>query len=253
MTLENYLNSTAAKTLLERLDHFSKIFLEKPYLNNPNGEGPDSAIDTAPLFRFDGFDCVTYVNTVIALAHATSENTFIQTLLKINYYDSNPRYENRFHFMELDWNPQNTKNGFIRDITVSFSRQVVYAIGDIDKPNWFLHKKMPKFAKKFSIQPARIGYLPISLLLEDCSIFDAFPPISVIEIVRPNWPLREKIGTDIHISHVGFALNDPQKKGVILRHASSEQKKIVEIPLQTYLQACKKNSTIQGIAVFTLL
>src|SRR5688572_7398635 len=43
------------------------FFLDAPYLLEPLGEGPDGVYSQEPLYRTDRFDCVTYVDTVLAL------------------------------------------------------------------------------------------------------------------------------------------------------------------------------------------
>ena len=129
----------------DRIGYLSHYFLGKPYLANPQGEGDDAEFDTAPLYRFDGFDCVTYVNNILALALSRDFAEFQKKLLQINYYDGDAKFEKRFHFMSLDWNPQNQKNNIVRDITCEIfdekNRSIaMLAEGEIDKPHWFLKK-----------------------------------------------------------------------------------------------------------------
>ncbi len=96
-----------------RIDFLTEYFLGKPYIANPQGEGVDGDIDQAPLYRFDGFDCVTYVNDILALAFAEDVASFQKKLLTINYYNAQAKFENRFHFMSVDWNIQNQKNNIV--------------------------------------------------------------------------------------------------------------------------------------------
>lgn len=251
----------------DRIDYASQYFLGKPYITNPQGEGENSEIDQAPLFRFDGFDCVTYVNTVLALALSNNPVSFQKNLLKINYYHAIPKYENRFHFMSVDWNPQNQKNNIVRDVTENIVDEKQCAIamiaeGEIDKPNWFLKKsanesdvraqKLKEYAKQFQKTVSRIPYLPLFKLFDGNKnprsfIFNQIPDVSVIEIVRPNWNLKEKIGTNLHVSHVGFAIRE--KDQLYFRHASSEQKSVVEVLLSDYLKNYLDSETVRGINI----
>ena len=242
-------------SVASRIDFLTKLFLEKPYISNPQGEGDNGEFDQSPLYRFDGFDCVTYVNNILALAFSNNPTEFQKNLLKINYYDAKPLYENRFHFMSLDWNIQNQKNNFLKDVTENFYDHnkksiAVFAEGDIDKANWFLHKsktdaRLAGIAKNFKKQFVRLPYLPLTKVFDH---FNQFPDISVIEIVRPNWPLREKIGTNLHVSHVGFGLRQ-QSGEILFRHASSEAKCVVEVFLKDYLSNFLESETIKGINV----
>lgn len=251
----------------DRVDYISHYFLGKPYIVNPQGEGENGEIDQAPLCCFDGFDCVTYVNTVLALALSRNVNEFQSTVLKINYYHSIPKFENRFHFMSLDWNPQNQKNNIVCDITETICDEkqnpiAMMAEGEIDKPNWFLKKaenetadraeKLRRYAKQFKKELARIPYLPLAKLFDENKnpnefIFNQIPHASVIEIVRPNWNLKEKIGTNLHVSHLGFAIRKANQ--LYFRHASSEQKCVVEILLSDYLRNYSESEMVKGICV----
>ena len=251
----------------DRIDYVSQYFLGKPYITNPQGEGADGEFDHAPLFRFDGFDCVTYVNTVLALSLSQNASEFQSNLLKINYYDAIPKFENRFHFMSLDWNPQNQKNKMLRDMTENFVDEnqkpiALFAEGEIDKPNWFLKKcenetaervaKLQHYAKQFKKEIARLPYLPLTQLFDKNKnpnefVFNQIPHASVIEIVRPNWNLKEKIGTNLHVSHLGLAIRKLNK--LYFRHASSEQKCVVEVLLSDYLKNYLDSKTAKGVNI----
>lgn len=254
-----------------RIDHFTQQFLGKPYIANPQGEGDAAEFDSAPLFRFDGFDCVTYVNNILAMALSHDEQSFEKKLLQINYYNAIPKYENRFHFMSLDWNLENQKNKIVQDVTQEIGENIVaFAEGEIDKPNWFLKKAenetparaqlLRQYAKQFKKELVRLPYLPLQKLFDQNKnpqklFFDQIPDVCIIEIVRPNWNLKEKIGTNLHVSHVGFAIrkSPPFEKGktgeIFFRHASSEQKCVVEILLSDYLKNCLTSETIKGIHI----
>lgn len=263
-----YVDSTFSqcRNLFSRIDFLTSYFLSKPYLVNPQGEGENAEIDSAPLYRLDGFDCVTYVNTVLALALSHDEHSFLRALLKINYYDATPLFQNRFHFMSVDWNPQNQKNSILRDITktiVDEKNKPIYRLaeGEIDRPGWFLKRaekadslraaalrKMAVAAKK---EFAALPYLPLATLFDENQLppenyFAQFPSVCVLEIVRPNWQLSDKIGTNLHVSHVGFAIRKPSGE-LFFRHASSEQKCVVEIRLSDYLRHYLDSLTIKGI------
>ena len=249
-----------------RITHFSALFLGKPYLSGAQGEGEKGEFDQSPVFRFDAFDCLTYVNNVLALALSENESDFLRKLLQINYYEGVAKYENRFHFMSIDWNPQNQNNTILIDITETVG-DVLYAEGEIDKPGWFLKrteqdiklKKPVSDAEKkqllsllqaksaqFKKEMARVPYLPLKTALEN-QVLQKIPHESIIEIVRPNWQLKEKIGTNLHISHLGFAIRRDNQ--LFFRHASSEKKQVVEVLLVDYLRNCLSSETIKGINI----
>lgn len=259
-----------ALTTSERIDYLSQLFLDKPYIANPQGEGENGEFDSAPFYRFDGFDCVTFVNNILALALSDDLHAFEKKLAEINYYDSEITFENRFHFMSVDWNLQNQKHNIIRDITNKMvdeknHSKALVAEGEIDKPSWFLKKAdnetdqrkklLIQYAEKFKKEIAHVSYLPLTELFDSNNnpnefIFNQIPSASIIEIVRPNWNLKDKIGTNLHVSHLGFAIR--KNNQLHFRHASSEEKKVVEILLLDYLKNMLNSPTIKGIHVETV-
>ena len=255
-----------------RIDFFTEYFLGKPYIINPQGEGGHDEIDQSPLYRFDGFDCVTYVNNLLALALSEDIYSFQEKLLQINYYHSKATFENRFHFMSLDWNIQNQNNNIVVDITEKIIDKnntpiCLFAEGDIDRPNWFLKRaenqsekqaqRLIEISKTVKKEFARLPYLPLSVLFDENknprdNFFNQIPHACVIEIVRPNWNLKDKIGTQLHVSHVGFAVRNASGE-LYFRHASSEQNCVVEILLADYLSNFLESSTIKGINIQLIL
>lgn len=271
-SLYNSPSVAALNTLPSRIAYFSQRFLEKPYVGGAQGEGEQGEFDQTPLYRFDAFDCLTYLNDVLALSLSAHASEFQKKLLQINYYNGIAKYENRFHFMSVDWNPQNQKNGIVRDITSTIS-DVCYATGEINRPNWFLNRseqdikliktisdheminrvnQLRSCSDKVKKEMACVPYIPLTRFFDDQknpidAIFNRIPHASIIEIVRPNWNLKEKIGTNLHISHLGFAIR--KDATLSFRHASSEQKKVVEVLLSDYLKQCLASATVKGINV----
>jgi hypothetical protein len=253
---------------VDRIALLSAVFLGKPYLADPQGEGANAAFDCAPLYRFDGFDCVTFVNNILALSLSSDLFSFEKKLLQINYYHGEPRYENRFHFMSADWNPQNQKNHIVSDVTETIVDEknnpiANYAEGEIDRSNWLLKKAeketgiraafLQQMASQAKKEWVSLPYLPLSALFDEhlnpiAFIFDQIPHAAVVEIVRPNWNLKEKIGTNLHVSHLGFAIRKSSGE-LVFRHASSEQQCVVEVLLSDYLKNHLNSETIKGVNI----
>lgn len=181
-----------ADTVIERLLLSSAAFLGKPYLGGALGEGIDGYFDQSPLYRTDAFDCLTYVNTVLALTFAHDFAEFTHLLTKINYYSARPDYLQRYHFMSADWNIANARLGLITDVTagvVDKQHKPIFATAEalIDRPNWLRHrtaaniKLLPPLTDKdvakrlaelhaaaahLSAQQTSLPYLPLSLLFD---------------------------------------------------------------------------------------
>lgn len=275
------LNSMPKHAMSERINWFSKHFLDTTYVLGALGEGDNATYDQFPRYRIDAFDCDTYVNTVIALSLADSVQSFHRCIHHMRYKDGRVDYLYRNHFSTIDWNINNQKRGVLKDITRTIHNQknesvaqIAHAI--INKPNWYSHKsintirltqpnpalqnerlKMLKAkGAQSTVTRSSLPYLPFSALFlknkqANLYLFAQIPDGAVIEIVRPNWDLRQQIGTALNVSHLGFAI---WNKGVLyFREASSEYNKVVDVPLIKYLEQAQKSPTIKGINIQVVL
>lgn len=275
--LYHTLNSMPNTSMVDRIDRISSQFKGAPYILGSLGEGPDARYDQFPQYRIDGFDCDTYVNTVIALALANNLETFQQCLKYTRYKDGNISYINRNHFTSIDWNANNQQRGLLKDITLTIKDKhnksvALYANAMINKPGWYAHKTLATIrlqngnqteqikrlaelkAKGSQLKTtlSKIPYIPFTALFSkdgkpNLYLFSQIPTGSIIEIVRPNWDLREAIGTSLNISHLGFAIKI--NNTLYFRQASSQYGKVVDVPLIDYLREASSSPTIKGIHV----
>ncbi len=79
-------------------------FVGRPYLVSPLGGGPGQE----ETFRAQllGFDCVTFFETVIALAQSREESSFLTRLLGLRYREHRVDYAFRRHYM-AHWREEN--------------------------------------------------------------------------------------------------------------------------------------------------
>lgn len=92
-----------------RTEAASRALLGRPYLRGgPLGEGDSSLGDTQPRFRLDGFDCVTFLETSLALARARDTSDLLSRMDSIRYLDGRIGWRFRNHFFEGDWLPRNS-------------------------------------------------------------------------------------------------------------------------------------------------
>ncbi|ARB93540.1 N-acetylmuramoyl-L-alanine amidase-like domain-containing protein [Legionella longbeachae] len=279
--LYHRLNSMPNNSMPQRIDWISGQFLGVPYLLGSLGEGPKASYDQFPQYRVDAFDCDTYVNTVLSLALANSLTSFQQCVKNIRYKNGTVSYIQRNHFTGLDWNQNNQQSGLLKDITLNFkdqNHQSVAKIAEavINKPNWYAYKtidtirlengnkettekrldELKNEGSKLEITSERVPYLPFTALFPEKNkpnmhLFAQIPNGAIIEIVRPNWDLSQKIGTSLNISHLGFAIRD--KGQLYFRQASSDYGKVVDVPLIEYLEKTLDSPTIKGINVQVVL
>jgi hypothetical protein len=270
-------NTQQFPSTAKRIEWFSAQFKEKPYLLGSLGEGPNARYDQFPRYRMDAFDCDTYVTTVLSLVQGHSLDSFRHNLSLIRYKNGKVSYISRNHFTSIDWNQNNQQRGLLKDITLDIQDKkgetvAQFAKALINKPSWYAHmtpstirlqqanpieqnKRLDELKTKgkgLDSTLSKIPYIPLSALFinkeqPNLYLFSQIPSGAIIEIIRPNWDLREKTGTALNVSHLGFAIwiNDT----LYFRQASSQFNKVVDVPLIDYLKDALKSPTIKGINI----
>lgn len=275
--LYHSLEHTQNLEMATRIDTISAQFIGKIYILGALGEGSKARFDQEPRYRTDGFDCDTYVTTVLALALAKDTQGFKQCMSRVRYKDGNVSFTARNHFTSIDWNFNNQRQGYIKDITETIKDKNNKSVEEIataliDKPSWYQHftdknvrlspsneaarsKRLDELklrGAKLPVQLSQLPYLPLTALFNaqgkpNQYLFAQIPHASIVEIVRPNWNLQEQIGTNLNISHLGFAF---WKNGTLyFRQASSQYGHVVEVPLIDYLHEALNSPTIKGIHI----
>ena len=255
--------------LEKRLEQFSRHFLGLPYgVGGPLGEGENGRYDQDPLYRFDTFDCTTFVETIMSLALSRGTAEFEQQLDEIRYENGDIDYLKRNHFPSLQWIPNNIKNGYLREINdlILPKNAQLTAEAIINLPGWLKSIKLEEIrvpmattmerqsllfelqSQSVNFEPitARMQYLPISTLIKRPELLKKIPHGSIVNFVRPNWNLTDVIGTHMNVSHQGFVFQT--SRGAILRHASSgSEKKVIDNDLLEYLRRFENHATLKGI------
>jgi hypothetical protein len=271
--IQGRLAGSAGVSPADRVLDFGESLLDSPYIVSPLGEGPLGRYDRNPLYRFDGFDCMTFVETLTALSISDSWDGFKTALNGIRYKDGEISFVARNHFADLDWIPNNVRAGIFRDITESVAPgRTLVARAVVDKRAWYaamttarlqtpelsgdekqkLLVELHNEGLRFSLETAAVPYIPLTALFGPGGdgLFDRIPSGSVVNIVRPNWDLVAAIGTHLNISHQGFAV---RKNGVLyFLQDSSSLKKVVMVPMTEYLRPFLESPTIKGINVLEI-
>lgn len=208
---------------IKQHDYIGAEFLGMPYVKNPLGEG--MAPDTDPLIRFDAFDCATFVETAIADGN-------IDKLNKIRYKGGKVDFLNRNHFIETDWLENNSN--IVTNISAQFAPTVTRHV-TIDKKKWF--KTVHNVDTDFTQHTVDLEYIPY----KNAQDIHVDRPVIVLFIIN-NTKIRNKIGTDLAVRHMGFLLPDG-----VLRHASRKQKRVVDTDFNNYVNRMLENKNNLGI------
>jgi hypothetical protein len=227
-------------TLSERLIAASEMFVGRDYVFDPLGEGA-GMIDADPLYRFDVFDCQTFVETVLSLQKAQDFSDFILRFAAIRYEGGKALYEKRSHLVEAQWMPRNIDIGIFTDVTAEVGKgNEKEALFEISEQN--LDKGYAIFLERLqSLWPVgsySITYLPLDWAIANV---DKIPTNTVIQIVR-----QPRAGVPHTVTHQGIYLEKDNKK--FLRNASSSprSKKIIDRDLLGYLKFNKSYFSKNG-------
>ena len=186
---------------------------------------------------------------------------------RIRYKDGIIKIENRNHFTGLDWVPNNIQAGFLIDITSEIAGPHPTALTEalIEKSGWYAHltadriqgftnqevsqklSSLHRMGSVFENQTEIVRYIKLDTIIENPEVLQLIPSGSVINVVRPNWDIKDKIGTNMNISHQGFVIQSSGR--TLFRHASQTEKKVSEDNLLDYLKSMKSVPSIDGIQV----
>ena len=191
-----------------RVDTLSRQFLGHPYKPNPliGSPGTDEVFTAA----LDGFDCVTYIETVVALARAASVDDFIEWLRKIRYEHGRIQWEQRNHYMTF-WIRNNIgkeiiKPVFLPTIPMTSRERILNVVPGLAAQRTCL-QCVPKWA---------VPRLDPHLLTGDLMFFAS---------TRKN----------LDVFHAGIIVREGTM--VLMRHASRSHGIVVEQALSEFLKA----------------
>jgi cell wall-associated NlpC family hydrolase len=98
----------------DRIEALSRSFIGYPYQTNPL----IGSADTPEVFvaSLDGFDCVTFIESILALARASNVDDFAAQLRKIRYDRGRVEWNRRNHYV-TDWIRNNSRDGILRPLS----------------------------------------------------------------------------------------------------------------------------------------
>lgn len=131
--------------LAGRLLRIANQFLDLPHVSNPLVGGPEEP--ERLVINFRGLDCVTFIETVLALARSRSRRGFVAELKKTRYRNGQVDWCSRLHYFS-EWMRHNEKRGAIKVRTRgSGSRSIEATLG--------LIPSLPVLRTRFHVVPKR--------------------------------------------------------------------------------------------------
>jgi cell wall-associated NlpC family hydrolase len=192
----------------DRIEFLSRSFLGKPYKISPL----IGASDTPEVFTvsLDEFDCVTYIETVLALSLASSMDEFLEWLRRIRYESGRVKWERRNHYM-TDWIRSNIRAGALRRLSFPRLPAVMKEKKLDDVPG------LPPVRARFSCVPRTA----MKKLMREMQTGDLIFFAST----------RKRLD----VFHCGIIIRDGAR--VLVRHASRSRGGVVEQELNEFLKA----------------
>ena len=199
----------------ELIDYISASFLETPYVSNTLIGSSNQK--EALVVNFDGVDCFTYIDYVVALSKASDVSSFFNALIDVRYKDSDVNYYHRKHFF-TDWYSVSPQNAV--DVTALISPNAI----TLKK---LLNKKSDgdEFIRGLGGIPRTITYIPRNAINQD--VLDNLRQGDLVGVYSPI--------DGLDVSHTGIVIKKDNQ--VLYRNASflSENNKVVDVPFAEYM------------------
>jgi hypothetical protein len=208
-------------------------FKGAPYLSNRLSKSNPEKM----YYSFSDFDCVTYVENVLALYYSEGANAkFIKNLINIRY-DDTVSYENRNHYLTKGLQKMVALN-ILSPINNQFNSKLIQK-----NVNY-----LSKHVSSHNINMARIINIEKSISQKNMYYFDSTKDLKINDLIK-NGDVIAFVSSrnDLDFQHVGFVHIKNNKKYIL--HASQE-KKIVCISDVTIDQYIFKNKKITGFQIY---
>lgn len=240
----NGMECSTFQGVAKRAVQIGEALLGAGFALGPIGEGAGTFDDDPPL-TFERFDCMTFVETVVALSRATSVSEFAVGLITLRYGRGGMTFTTRHHFAGAGWIPSAMVHSILALVESGASIETTLSV---DVSAWYRRiAKSPMYAEKWQAAGAAekasiLRAAKDSLQLSGVVRF--FPRASLVgsEVLKdgrivvalnPNSPLNQVAGAGDHVSHMGFAV---RRQGVwLLRAASQVVGKVCDVPLHSVL------------------
>jgi len=210
-TLEDAPLSLAIESRLERI---SRRFLGVRYDESTLiGSKSSPEVFTASL---DAFDCVTYVECVLALALASNPDEFLVNLRRLRYSEGLIDWKYRNHYM-TSWIRNNVRQGFVRNQT--------------RRDDSIIRSRCLDFISGLSHRTIDVRAVPKNIFLRRTT-----------DVKDGDLVFFGSTKRNLDIFHCGLVFNVSNQ--LVMRHAAKSQKCVVEQSLEGFLRANRMTGVI---------
>ncbi len=199
------LMARALPTMAQRIDFISRALIGTPYRGHTLIGGPHKP--ERFVVRDDGFDCVTFCETVLAAARSERLSDFEPELRRIRYHNGVISWRARNHYF-ADWSTSNVSNGVCARVPVPGGVA-------IDKTVSYMRALGPRRVSFDAIPRARLLANREQLLTGDIIGFLSRRP-------------------RLDYFHIGFVVVGPDGE-LLLRHAARSRHRVLDQRLAHFL------------------
>jgi hypothetical protein len=189
----------------QRIDFISAALRGTRYVGYTLIGGPRRAEKF--VARDDGFDCVTYCETVLAAARASDLGDFATVLREIRYHNGVVAWRERNHYF-FEWGRHNVENKMCRWITMAGAVEI---------------KKTVDSQKGLSTRHFAMTVIPRAVFLANKPLLERGDIIGFVSH-RP----------DLDYFHTGFVAF-ARDGDLLLRHASESHRRVVDERMERFL------------------
>jgi Protein of unknown function (DUF1460) len=191
-----------------RIDAVSQKFVGSSYKSNPLV----GSAETAEVFTVSlaDFDCVTYIEAVLALARSATVDEFTKWLRRIRYEHGRIQWARRNHYM-TQWIRNNIRNRIVGPVPLPAVPMVV-------------RERTLNIVPGLKAQRTRLKYVPKTAVPRLEPHLQSGDLIFFVSTRR-----------NLDVFHLGIIVRDDQT--IRIRHASRSQGMVVEQSLRDFLKA----------------
>ncbi len=210
----------------------TRPLLGAPYAPSPLGEG--AGPDPDPRFRLDAFDCMTFVETAVAFASASSLEEAARAMDDVRY-SGPPALAARNHEVLSQWIPANVAKGFLEDVTAELAGPLSrLAEKEYTPESWAAVRAAGRAIPGLPRARLPLGRFAVHVVspADVEAIAPRLPEGAIAFVVRSDAPERAT-----RVTHAGIVVRGP-RGAVFVRHATSSKgvARIIEEPIARFVR-----------------
>jgi hypothetical protein len=229
----------------------TRPLLGVPYVPSPLGEG--AGRDPDPRFRLDAFDCMTLVETAVALGSSSTLGEARAALDDVRY-SGPPAYAARNHEVLSQWIPANLAKGWIADATSGLAGVAVRpAAKEYTAASWDAVRAAGRAIPGLPRSRLPLGRFVAPMVAPEDAPAAArqVPDGTIVFVLRADE--RERA---TRVTHAGLVVREAAGQPFV-RHATSSKgvERVIEEPIERFVRRQEKaypRWPLEGLTFFAI-